>query len=174
FDEVLAILSKQHPDDPHVQLTVARQHSERGKQRLAENQPAKAQAELEKSGAIITRLLGKYRRPHWTVLQPTEINSKGGATLTQLGDGSILASGNNPVRDEYTVIARPSLEHITGIRLEALPDTSLPRNGPGRFPAGPNAGNFHLNKFRVFSGDQRCSLTSIVVDHPNMMGNNVP
>src|SRR5262249_10222509 len=74
----------------------------------------------------------------------------------------------------YTVIARPSLEHITGIRLEALPDTSLPRNGPGRFPAGPNAGNFHLNKLRVFSGDQRCSLTSIVVDHPNMMGNNVP
>jgi tetratricopeptide (TPR) repeat protein len=171
FDQVLAALSKRQPDDPQLQLALARKLAERGTQRLAEKRPAKAQAELEKSRAIYVRLLAQYPRPHWTVLKPAEMNSKGGATLSMSEDGSILASGTNPPRDEYTLLARPSLEHITAIRLEALPDPSLPNNGPGRSPAGPNGGNFHLNKLRVFSGGQPCPLTNIIVDHPNMVGN---
>ena len=70
----------------------------------------------------------------WTVLRPAEIISAGGATLTPQPDGSILASGTNPDRDVYTVVARPGLNRIIAIRLEALPDPSLPGGGPGRHP----------------------------------------
>ncbi len=59
------------------------------------------------------------RAAAWTVLKPAEIKSEGGATLTLLDDNSILAGGKNPNRDVYTVIARPGLEHIVAIRLEA-------------------------------------------------------
>ena len=39
----------------------------------------------------------KMQNPtRWTVLKPTEMKSEGGATLTELDDHSILASGKNP------------------------------------------------------------------------------
>ncbi len=166
-------LIEQAPDDWQLQADLARQLAARGKQHLSEKRPAQAQAELEKARAIFTRLLAKYSKPQWTVLKPTEMTSKGGATLSLLEDGSVLASGKNPDRDEYVVVARPGLERITALRLEALPDPSLPQNGPGRSPAdiGSPGGYFHLNKLRVFSGGQPCPLTNIVVDQPIMRGN---
>jgi tetratricopeptide (TPR) repeat protein len=166
FDGVLSALSIRQPDDPLLQLALARKLAQRGMQCLAEKQPAKAQAALEKARAIFTRLLAKYPMPHWTVLKPAQMISKGGATLSLLEDGSILASGTNPDRDEYTLVARPSLVQITAIRLEALPDPSLPHHGPGR----GFDGNFHLNKVRVFSAGRPCPLTNILVEHPNMVG----
>ena len=38
----------------------------------------------------------------------------------------------NPETDTYTITASVPLRQITAIRLEALPDPSLPRGGPGR------------------------------------------
>ncbi|PYM09738.1 MAG: hypothetical protein DME18_17515, partial [Verrucomicrobia bacterium] len=55
-----------------------------------------------------------------------------GATLSKLSDNSILAAGNSPERDTYTVKARTPLTNITAVRLELLPDESLPKRGPGR------------------------------------------
>jgi hypothetical protein len=83
---------------------------------------------------------------HWTVIDPTSVASRNGATLTELDDHSILASGPSPAQDVYTVTTTLSLAGITGFRLEALPDPSLPAGGPGRY--GPN-GNFVLNEFAV-------------------------
>ena len=97
----------------------------------------------------------------WTVLRPTEITSTGGAMLMLQNDGSILASGKNPDHDDYTLIARPGLEYITAIRLDALPDSSLPEHGPGR---GFN-GNFQLNEMSVFSNGHPVSLTAIVTTY---------
>ena len=77
------------------------------------------------------------RRPSasagWTVLQPDVMTSAAGATLTRLPDDSVLAGGLNPSRStRYTVEAMTGLSGITGLRLEALPDPSLPHRGPGR------------------------------------------
>jgi len=83
--------------------------------------------------------------PLWKVLRPSALRSTGGATLAMQSDGSILASGANPACDTYTVVADTDLAEITGIRLEALPDASLPGRGPGRAVNG----NFMLNEFRV-------------------------
>jgi len=82
---------------------------------------------------------------NWTVLHPQSVHSQNGQTLTILGDGTVLASGNNPDGDLVTVVATAPLRGITGFRLEALADASFVDNGPGR--AGN--GNFVLNELTV-------------------------
>jgi hypothetical protein len=71
----------------------------------------------------------------WTVLDPTELKSKVGATFTKQEDKSVLVSGKNG-KDTYTVVAATELDGITGIRLEVFADKSLPAGGPGRAPNG--------------------------------------
>jgi WD40 repeat protein/Flp pilus assembly protein TadD len=104
-------------------------------------------------------MLSVYQE-QWKVLKPLEMKSAGGATLTVQPDGSILASGINPDRDTYTITAITDLERISRIRLEAIPDPSLPSGGPGRYP---DNGNFHLNEFRVYSAGVPVVLQDIVV-----------
>jgi hypothetical protein len=93
---------------------------------------AAAQAEWERS----------LSRVQWTVVKPASAVSAGGATLAVLEDGSVLASGENPEKDAYTLTAESPLEALTAIRVEVLPDDSLPRKGSGR--AGN--GNFVLTE----------------------------
>lgn len=81
----------------------------------------------------------------WQPLQPERALSSGGSTLTIQPDRSVLASGANPEFDTYTVEAKTALKEITGIRLEALPDPSLPRGGPGR----DYYGNFMIREVKI-------------------------
>ena len=81
----------------------------------------------------------------WTLLKPESITSAEGVTLTAKDDGSILASGKNPATDNYTLVVKNPPTGITALRLEVLPDDSLPKKGPGR--AGN--GNFVLSEFTV-------------------------
>jgi mono/diheme cytochrome c family protein len=81
----------------------------------------------------------------WMVLKVSEYKSAGGATLTVLPDGSVLATGTNPQADTYVIEAKATAALITGVRLEVLPDPSLPRGGPGRDAAG----NFFLSDFQL-------------------------
>jgi hypothetical protein len=97
--------------------------------------PAK-QAEWEKQYGMATV---------WEVLDITSTKSQGGAVLTKQPDGSILLSGKNPTPELYTLNATTKLKGITAIRLEAMTDSRLPANGPGRAPNG----NFVLNEFKV-------------------------
>lgn len=83
---------------------------------------------------------------NWTVLEPISLLSANGTTLTTLGDFSILASGLSPATDVYTITAATSLTGISGVRLEALEDPSLPTSGPGRFASN---GNFVLTEFQL-------------------------
>src|SRR5262249_42237950 len=85
------------------------------------------------------------KAPIWIALDPAEMKSSGGATLTKQPDGSILVSGKLSPTDTYTVTARTDLMGITAIRLEVLPDKSLPGQGPGRAPNG----NFVLSEIKV-------------------------
>src|SRR5207247_399614 len=91
-------------------------------------------------------LLDKQEDELWTILKPTEIGSEGGATLTLKEDGSVLASGKNPDHDSYALTSLTSLESIVAIRLEALPDPSLPYGGSGRAKVN---GNFALSEWKV-------------------------
>jgi len=81
----------------------------------------------------------------WTPLEIDSATAAEGTVLTAEQDGAILASGASPERDTYTVLAHTNLKGITAIRLELLPDPSLPGNGPGR----SSLGNLVLNDFAV-------------------------
>ncbi|HVF27268.1 MAG TPA: DUF1553 domain-containing protein, partial [Pyrinomonadaceae bacterium] len=81
----------------------------------------------------------------WTTLEPTRVSSTGGSTLTPSPDKSVLVSGMNPFKDSYIFEAKSDLKNITAVRLEVLPDASLPRGGPGR----DTYGNFELSAFGV-------------------------
>jgi len=85
----------------------------------------------------------KAAETQWTVLRPSRYVSQGGAKLTLLPDGSLLAGGKNPDADAYDVAARTEVAGITGVRLEVMNDPSLPAGGPGRAPDG----NFFLSDF---------------------------
>src|SRR5205823_2291210 len=86
------------------------------------------------------------RATEWTALEPENLKSSGGATLTKQKDNSILVSGEkNATPDIYTLTATTKLKGVTAVRLEALTDPALPAKGPGRAPNG----NFVLNEFKV-------------------------
>ena len=68
----------------------------------------------------------------WTPLAPRTVAATNGVELKVLPDGSVLASGANPPLTSYTVTADTTLQGITGVRVETIPDPSLPRGGPGR------------------------------------------
>ncbi len=81
----------------------------------------------------------------WATLDPIEIKSTGGATLTRLDDKSVLVSGENPELETYVITARAGLKGMTALRLEALADRRLRKGGPGRDPYG----NFLLTGVEV-------------------------
>ena len=86
----------------------------------------------------------------WTLQWPQQLASENHATLSLLGDGSVLASGDRPDRDSYSFELRPSLKQITGVRLEFFEHESLPGNGPGRGTV-MEEGNFMLSEIVVQS-----------------------
>ncbi len=81
----------------------------------------------------------------WQVLRPSAFESAGGATYALQADGSLLASGGSPDTDTTTLTFDAWPQDMTAVRLEVLPDPSLPNQGPGR--AGN--GNFVLSEIEV-------------------------
>ena len=82
--------------------------------------------------------------PTWETLAFDEMKSQQGATFAKQTDGSILVSGPFGA-ENYVLTAKMDPRDITGIRLEAIPDESLPAKGPGR----ADNGNFVLSEARV-------------------------
>ena len=79
----------------------------------------------------------------WKPLALETFVSSGGSILTKQPDGSVLASGPMPETEIYVVTAPSPLREISALRLDLLPDDSLPFKGPGR--AGN--GNLHVSEF---------------------------
>ncbi len=68
----------------------------------------------------------------WSPVELLTFQSTANVSLEQLPDNSILASGPPVFGTEYLVTAKTSLPRITALRIEMLPDESLPGGGPGR------------------------------------------
>src|SRR5262249_55425738 len=95
---------------------------------------------------IADLLLAVETTNSWTALRPAEMKSQNGATLTLQPDDSILASGENSGADTYTIATIAGLPNIVALKLEVLPDPSLPYQGPGRHESG----NFQLSALRAY------------------------
>jgi len=72
--------------------------------------------------------------PRWLALEPLSVIGK--ATYKTQANYSVLVSGKSELTDVVTFTAQTYRKGITAIRLEALTDPSLPKNGPGRGPDG--------------------------------------
>ncbi len=84
----------------------------------------------------------------WMPLKPTEAKSSGGATLQVQDDLSVLSTGENPAKDDYTVTLETDAKEIAGLQLEALTHPSLTAEGLSR-----GNGNFVLTRFEVQAVD---------------------
>jgi hypothetical protein len=103
------------------------------------------------------------RTPVWTVLEPSDFKASGGATLVKQADNSVLVTGPNTTPETYTFKVHTKLVGITGLRLEALSDPSLPSKGPGR----ANNGNFVLNELRInFAKDDKEKAKPVKLTRP--------
>ncbi len=135
--------------DPFVKVPSAEQ--ERQSEVLAARVKA-AEAEVARSMKDLPRLVAEWEPAFrarlasqvsiWTALNPSEVRSTGGATLTRQPDGSYLAGGTNPAKDTYVINAPLDEGQFTGLLLEAFPDASLPEKSLGR----NSNGNFVLSK----------------------------
>jgi hypothetical protein len=101
------------------------------------------------------------KRIEWTVLKPAESISKQGATLKTLDDNSILAGGANPASDTYELKFSDPQKEVTALRLEVLPDDSLPSKGPGR----AENGNFVLSEFTVTVAGKALEWGAVTATH---------
>ena len=81
----------------------------------------------------------------WTVWTPKETKTSAGTQLVSQDDGSFLSKGSVPNQENFEFVAEAPQRPLTGLRLEALVDPSLPKTGPGRAPSG----NFQLSRVRV-------------------------
>lgn len=130
---------------------------------LGRLRPTNGQTEAERRQAHFTEKFEHWRQQEvgrlaeWTLLKP--ITATGSLPLlTILEDGSIIASGDQSKRDIYDVTFANNLPDITAMRLEVLPDPSLPRNGPGRvYYEGP-FGDFFLSEVSLLADQQPIKL----------------
>lgn len=104
---------------------------------------AEQSAELARLDTKIATLQQAFDA-QWSRLAPSAPTATENVKLTVQPDGSVLASGPSPDKSTYTLTLQPT-GTLTGLRLEVLPDRSLPSQGPGR--AGN--GNFVLSELRA-------------------------
>ncbi len=121
--------------------------AERQKQQA--EQTAKLEADLNAYEAALPAKVATWEKAQspiarWQPLTPSAVTDRNGATFQTLPDATVLVSG----KDESGVVrfvAPTDLTGITGVRLELLPDPSLPNKGPGRAADG----NFVINEIKV-------------------------
>ncbi len=93
-----------------------------------------------------TSLRQQADKANWLTLRPQKVDRRNGA-LKQLDDLSLLAMGEDPETDSYTLTFTSPPKGGTGLRLEVIPDSSLTG---GRYSRGN--GNFVLTNIRVKAG----------------------
>jgi eukaryotic-like serine/threonine-protein kinase len=160
---LLADIARLRPDVPEFQVALADLAARRDDYAAERKHLDKAIELYEqqfvadpKNQVLAVCLAGLMERSlwsNWTPLKVLSAESAAGASLDLSDDGSILATGVNAGGDKYTVTVTVTAENsektsevIAAIRLDVLPDSSLPQGGPGRHESG----NFHLQEFLLF------------------------
>jgi mono/diheme cytochrome c family protein len=82
--------------------------------------------------------------PDWQPVRPTRAESSAGSKLVVQEDRSVLSTGANPARDNYTLTLTVEQEKVTALRLTALPHPGFPGSGLSR-----GNGNFVLTGIEI-------------------------
>ena len=133
---------------------------------------ASAKAKWEKEHAPLVAALAKFEKDElpkrfaawaknppenatqkmgWMILDHLQAKSLDGATFAKQTDGSFIVGGKNPANDRWVLTAELQATGLNAIRIEALVDKSMERNGPGRAVNG----NFALSDIRVFAAPKK-------------------
>ena len=151
LNETNATLPESEAEQQKYDLALAEHQS--AMQKL-ESRYASVKAELQPEvDAWIIEMEQKLNAEHlepleFTVAKPVIAKSTHGAELKLQDDGSLLVSGAVPDKDKYTLVFDLPAKPLTGIKVELIPDESLPSKGPGRAPNG----NLVLTQVRSFIG----------------------
>ena len=127
---------------------------------------AEIDAELERESAALAPARDAWREAASATsdalvrLRPTALSSRDGSRLALLDDGSVLAFGELPGRDAYTVRAPVPPGTWSGLALSVLTDPSLPDGGPGR----PSHRNFVLSELTASFGGAPLALENARAD----------
>jgi mono/diheme cytochrome c family protein len=138
----------------------------------AKTQKAQKVWEIAKARPEIATARAEWERKttealtNWIVLDPTNLVSSGGTTLTKTESKSVQASGKNPSIDTYTAVASVAAGTITGLRLEVL------EAGEKKVLGRHDNGSFVLRKFEASLGDQPINFSGVTADY-SQKGNNV-
>jgi len=95
----------------------------------------------------------------WKPLHPIYASSSN-PILTIQDDDSILASGDFTKSDTYTIKFRNLPQGVKAVRLEMLPDTSLPQGGPGAANTDGSVGDFFLSTLKAKVDGRFVALTN--------------
>ncbi len=109
----------------------------------------------------------------WRVARPSSLTSNL-PHLVARDDGSVLASGDITKSDVYEIALPTSEAPVRAIRLEVLPDDSLPGHGPGLAWYEGSKGEFFLSEFEVRAGAERLTIaaaTESFAGHASAGGN---
>ncbi len=82
----------------------------------------------------------------WSRMKPEKMTAASGSAMKPQDDGSILVEGAGPAKEQYVLNFPYAEKQLTGLRLEVIPDKSLPKGGVGR---SLNDGNFVLSAIRL-------------------------
>ncbi len=165
---VFAGIDKAHrPYDPDPAIALQRRELET---RLADIRRMRESAdiallspEMQVEAALFEQAI-RESRPEWRLLNIADARSANGSELIAQDDGSLLASGERPERDTYSVVVHSQMPLITAFRIELLTDDSLPHQGPGR----QENGNLHLNELLVTAAplDDPAAVQSVPLINP--------
>jgi hypothetical protein len=72
----------------------------------------------------------------WNTLKPDEIKSADGVKFETSSDGTILVKGKKPDKETYKLRIKNLPNPVSALRIDALPQNSLPEKGPGRSANG--------------------------------------
>lgn len=108
-----------------------------------------AQATWEESARLIRG---------WSRLKPQTMTAASGSAMKVLDDGSIRVDGVGPAKEKYTLTFPYSSTRLTGLKLDVIPDKSLPRGGVGR---SLNDGNFVLTGIQVSIKSKSGTVTEV-------------
>ncbi|MEM9587756.1 MAG: hypothetical protein AAGA03_10795, partial [Planctomycetota bacterium] len=117
-----------------------------------EQRIADAQAKLDALNKTLPSRITKWAEEHkedveWFPLVPTKMTASTKAVFSVQPDRSVLVTGKAG-KGQYDLEFRTNLTGITGFRIEALSDASLPSGGPGR------SGNFVVTEILLQAGPE--------------------
>ncbi|HEX5105230.1 MAG TPA: DUF1553 domain-containing protein, partial [Pirellulaceae bacterium] len=142
IEEVFVRFLARKPTEQELKLGVEALRAAAGDQAQAAAALAEYEKQIPAKQAAWEASVG--RPLVWTPLDPNELKSAVGATLTKQEDKSVVATGTL-AKDVYTFVAPTELKGITAIRLEAINDGSLAAGGPGR----AQNGNFVVSELKA-------------------------